>query len=184
KWYGSNPKNREKELPRSILTVTLNDVETGQPLAFMSGNLISAMRTGAVPGVASKYLCSDQTDTLSIVGAGVISWSSVLGIIQGQPKIRNVKIFDISDERATDFKERLEKEHKHLNVITVNSMDECIKGSDIIALAASGKKPPEIKENLLKSGVLIILTAGTDISDELILNSKIITDNWQMHLNT
>ncbi|MEI2401029.1 ornithine cyclodeaminase, partial [Paenibacillus phytohabitans] len=53
KWYGSNVENRVKGLPRSILMVTLNDPDTGQPLAHMSGNLISAMRTGAVPGVAA-----------------------------------------------------------------------------------------------------------------------------------
>ena len=39
KWYGSNVKNREKELPRSILMVMLNDKETGAPLSLMSGNL-------------------------------------------------------------------------------------------------------------------------------------------------
>ena len=33
KWYGSNVENREKGLPRSILMLTLNDKETGAPLA-------------------------------------------------------------------------------------------------------------------------------------------------------
>ena len=35
---------------------TLNDVETGQPLAYMSANLLSAMRTGAMPGLTAMYL--------------------------------------------------------------------------------------------------------------------------------
>ena len=39
KWYGSNIANREKGLPRSILTMILNDIDTGAPLAFMSANL-------------------------------------------------------------------------------------------------------------------------------------------------
>ena len=50
KWYGSNIANREKGLPRSILMFTLNDIDTGAPLAHMSANLLSAYRTGAVPG--------------------------------------------------------------------------------------------------------------------------------------
>ena len=50
KWYGSNGDNRRKGLPRSILMVMLNDVETGKPPAYMSGNLLSSMRTGAMPG--------------------------------------------------------------------------------------------------------------------------------------
>ena len=55
KWYGSNRANLEKKLPRSILMVVLNDVDTGAPLAFMSANLISAVRTGAIPGVGARY---------------------------------------------------------------------------------------------------------------------------------
>lgn len=40
KWYGSNLANREKGLPRSILTTVLNDPDTGAPLAIMSANAL------------------------------------------------------------------------------------------------------------------------------------------------
>ena len=35
KWYGSNVENKKKGLPRSILMLTLNDKDTGAPLAYM-----------------------------------------------------------------------------------------------------------------------------------------------------
>src|SRR5699024_7896493 len=54
KWYGSNINNFKKGLPRSIHTFTLNDKDTGAPLSIMAGNLISSVRTGAVPGVVSN----------------------------------------------------------------------------------------------------------------------------------
>jgi ornithine cyclodeaminase len=53
KWYGSNMENKEKGLPRSILMLTLTDKDTGAPLAFMSANLLSAYRTGGIPGVGA-----------------------------------------------------------------------------------------------------------------------------------
>ena len=56
KWYGSNMENKKVGLPRSILTLMLNDKTTGAPLCLMSANLISAYRTGAIPGVGAKYL--------------------------------------------------------------------------------------------------------------------------------
>ena len=56
KYYGSNSRNLQKGLPRSILMVTLSDVDTGAPLAVMSANLLSAMRTGAMPALAAEYL--------------------------------------------------------------------------------------------------------------------------------
>lgn len=48
KYYGSNSHNASLGLPRSILMVTLSDVTTGAPVAYMSANLLSAMRTGAM----------------------------------------------------------------------------------------------------------------------------------------
>ena len=48
KFYGSNSHNSALKLPRSILMVTLSDVDTGAPKAIMSANLLSAMRTGAM----------------------------------------------------------------------------------------------------------------------------------------
>lgn len=60
KWYGSNTENKQKGLPRSILTLILNDKDTGAPKAFMSANILSAYRTGAVPGVGFKYFAKDD----------------------------------------------------------------------------------------------------------------------------
>lgn len=54
KWYGSNIDNREQGLPLSIHLIVLNDKETGAPFAIVSGNLVSAYRTAAVPGAAAK----------------------------------------------------------------------------------------------------------------------------------
>ncbi len=56
KWYGSNIANRAKGLPRSILMFLLSDTDTGAPLALMSANLLSAYRTGAVPGVGARQV--------------------------------------------------------------------------------------------------------------------------------
>ena len=56
KWYGSNVANRKHGLPRSILTLMLNEPVTGAPVALMSANLISSYRTAAVPAVGARYL--------------------------------------------------------------------------------------------------------------------------------
>ena len=73
KWYGSNHENLKIGLPRSILMATLNDVDTGAPIAYMSANLLSAMRTGAMPAMAAGYLANKDSKVLSILGPGVIN---------------------------------------------------------------------------------------------------------------
>ena len=60
KWYGSNIANPSRGLPRSILTVMLNDADTCEPIALMSANLLSSVRTGCVSGVGVRYLAREN----------------------------------------------------------------------------------------------------------------------------
>ena len=96
KWYGSNITNpKERGLPRSILMVGLNDVVTGEPLAIMSANLLSAMRTGCVPGVAAKYLARRDAKSLGVIGCGVISRACARGILNSMPGVKRMYLNDI-----------------------------------------------------------------------------------------
>lgn len=71
KTYGSHHTNKEKDLPRSILMMSLMDVDTGAPIAYMSANILSAMRTAATAGVGTKYLTKNNAKVLGIIGPGL-----------------------------------------------------------------------------------------------------------------
>ena len=73
KWYGSNMGNKAKGLPRSILMMMLNDKDTGAPLALMSANLVSAYRTGGIPGVGARHLA--RKDAKVAPSWGLASWA-------------------------------------------------------------------------------------------------------------
>ena len=88
KWYGSNIINSQRGLPRSILMVMLNNADTCEPIALMSGNLISSVRTGSVPGVATRHLANKNASVCSCIGAGPVSKACFEGIIQ---EAKNVK---------------------------------------------------------------------------------------------
>src|SRR5580692_4944339 len=92
KWYGSNIENREKGLPRSILMFVLNDADTGAPLAFMSANLLSAYRTGAVPGVGARHLARKDSKVVGILGPGVMAKTSLSAFMTVCPQIDTVKV--------------------------------------------------------------------------------------------
>ena len=78
KWYGSNCENKASGLPRYILMMLLNDKDTGAPLALMSANLVSCYRTGAIPGVGAKYLAGKDSETVTIIGPGVMGRTCLL----------------------------------------------------------------------------------------------------------
>lgn len=181
KWYGSNIENRAKDLPRSIHTVTLNDPDTSEPLSIMSGNLISAMRTGAVPGVAAKYLAHPNSKVVGIIGTGVINRSSLLAICETQPRLEKVKVYDLNMERAQSFKKEISNQLSNIEIEVSSSLEECVVDSDIINVATSGAVKPEIQTEWLKEGVLLTLTGAAKLSDDCYMNSKIVADNWKMH---
>ena len=48
----------------------LSDFQTGEPLALLEGSYLTMIRTGALSGVATKYLARHNAKTLCIIGTG------------------------------------------------------------------------------------------------------------------
>lgn len=182
KFYGSNRENLKLGLPRSILTAFLSDTDTGKPLAIMQGNILSTMRTGAMPGVANKYLQASTAETVGIVGAGVISRACCLSLIETMPNCKKVYIFDIVEERATTFADEMSKT-TGVPMETAGSLEELCRKSDAISLASSGQNPAYVKSEWLRPGATILITGGGLVDDELLLdpNTGIVIDCIGMH---
>ena len=165
KWYGSNGRNSERGLPRSILMVTLNDVETGQPLAYMSANLLSAMRTGAMPGLAAEYLAPPEAKVLGMIGAGVVNKTSLMAIMA---KIKTVEVLKIkgsspASKTAHELAEFAKAKYPQLKEITVCAdLREVVEGTDILCegVSVEPRKWPVIDPAWIKKGCLII-SSGT-----------------------
>ena len=64
------PGNNAKGLPGLTSLYTLSCGETGQTLAQMDGNVITAIRTAAASALASAYLSRDDSRSMLMVGAG------------------------------------------------------------------------------------------------------------------
>ncbi len=180
KWYGSNMANKEKELPRSILTCMLNDPDTGAPLVLMSANILSAVRTGAVPGVAAKYMAKKDSKVLGLIGVGVIGKSCARSILETCKSLEEVKIYDISSDLAKSVANELSQTYG-VKAYTVNTLEEAIRDSDILNFATAGEKSPELPEEWVKPGVLVLLPGSADMTKEFFTSQTIVVDNWKMY---
>ena len=188
KWYGSNGNNRSIVRPRSILMMMLNDVETGKPLAYMSGNLLSSMRTGAMPGLAAKLLARDDSKVLTLVGPGVICRSSLRAIMSQRFDIDTIKIKGSSptSANAIKMKEYIEENYPQVkNIVLCRDMEEALKDADIITEAVSCKEGewPEYKREWLKPGALVISTSTFNMEHKSIVDLKKVIDNYGMYEN-
>jgi N-[(2S)-2-amino-2-carboxyethyl]-L-glutamate dehydrogenase len=180
KWYGSNIANPPRGYPRSILMLCLNDANTGEPRAIMSANLLSAMRTGSVPGVAAKYLARKGAESVGIVGCGVISRACARGILENMPGAKRMYLYDIMRKSAEKFAEELKLEYD-VEMIITDTLEAAITDSDIISIAASGAVPVRIEKKWLKPGCLFTVTGHADVDDDCSVENRIVFDHWKMH---
>lgn len=188
KWYGSNCSNKEKGLPRSILMLTLNDKDTGAPLAYMSANILSAYRTGAVPGVGYKYFAKKDAKVVGIIGPGVMSKTALSAIMTVRPEIETIKIKGRGKASLDSFiKETKENYPQVKNVYAVDTIEEAVRDSDIVSASTSTptgnpEEYPYIAEEWIKQGAMISSTAALRFDDDFLINrARTITDNIMLY---
>lgn len=166
KWYGSNIANREKGLPRSILMFILNDIETSAPLAYMSANLLSAYRTGAVPGVGARYLARKDAKVIGLLGPGVMGKTTVAAFVAACPDVNTIKIKGRGKNSLDSFITWLAVTYPQItNVQIVDTIEEIVRGSDLITYCNSGETGdpstyPEVKREWVKPGAFLAMPAS------------------------
>ncbi len=191
KWYGSNVANREKGLPRSILMFILNDIETSAPLAYMSANLLSAYRTGAVPGVGARYLARKDSKVIGLLGPGVMGKTSVAAFIAACPDIDTIKVKGRGKKSLDSFLTWLAGTFPQItNVQVVDTIEEVVRDSDIVTYCNSGETGdpstyPEVKREWVKPGAFLAMPAscrldqGMETSDvRMVLDNTGLYQAW------
>lgn len=180
KWYGSNHANAEKGLPRSILTMMLNDKETGAPLALMSANLLSAARTGAVPGVAAKHLARADAKVVSVVGCGPINKACFMAVMTQLKQVEKVICYDLFPDKAQAFA-RWVSDTCGIAAVGVDDTESGFRDADVITVAASRLKPLHFKDAWIKEGATILVSGPVNSDESFLTGCKIIYDHTPLH---
>ena len=180
KWYGSNIINPQRGLPRSILMVMLNDADTCEPLALMSGNLVSSVRTGCVPGVATRYLARKGAEVCACIGAGPVSKACFDAIALEAKELKEVVIYDLIKDKAAAWAAEIE-EKDGLKAWAADSLEEAVRVGDIISVAASSVAPVNMKNEWLKPGSTMIFTGRCNVDEDYFGSAKLVWDNAKMH---
>lgn len=188
KWYGSNAANRTRGLPRSILMFMLNDTETGAPLALMSANLLSAYRTGAVPGLGARHLARADARVVGIVGPGVMARTSLAAFVATCPKIDTVKVMGRGRQSLELFTAWVAEEFPQITtVLAVDTIEEAVRESDIVTFCTTGIKGdpatyPTVVREWVKPGAYLSMPSVCNI-DEGMQKAEVrkVADNIKMY---
>ena len=187
KWYGSNVENGKKGLPRSILMLMLNDKDTGEPKALMSANLISAYRTGAIPGVGSKYLAPRGAKVCGIYGPGVMGKTGLDAFAATCPELDTLKIKGRGQKSIDSLIAYAKEKYPQFKTIqVVDSVEELVRGSDVMTFVATSGEDPStyamVKGEWIKPGALIVGPSAFNMEEDFLKERcKLVVDNRKLY---
>jgi thiomorpholine-carboxylate dehydrogenase len=136
------PKNAGSKVPTHLAMIALFEPETGQPLAFLDGRLITEMRTAAVSAAVTKYLAPDDSRVLALLGSGVqaLAHLQALGHIC---RFDEVRVWS----RTPDHAQRFAAKHGAKAV----GLEAAVRDADVIVTATNSLEP-FLKGEWLKQG--------------------------------
>ncbi|HVM24119.1 MAG TPA: ornithine cyclodeaminase family protein [Candidatus Limnocylindrales bacterium] len=133
------PRNAERGLPTVQAIVVWFDAETGRPLALLDGATVTAMRTGAASGVATRLLARPDAETLAVIGAGGQAEWQVRAVLAARP-IRRVSVYARTAFSREDFASRL-TETTGVEVRAAGSAREALAEADVVCCATTSREP-------------------------------------------
>jgi ornithine cyclodeaminase/alanine dehydrogenase-like protein (mu-crystallin family) len=133
------PDNVARGLPTIHALVLWLDASTGAPIALMDGATVTAMRTGAASGVATRLLARQDAATLAIIGAGGQAEWQLRAVLAARP-ISRVLVHARSAEARAGFA-RAMADATGLEVEPVGSAEAAIRTADVVCCATTSSEP-------------------------------------------
>ena len=171
--------NRSAGIPYIQGMVSLFDGKNGSPRAVLDGTTITALRTGAASGLASRLLARRKSATCAIFGAGVQGRTQLEAVCSVR-EISRAFIFDPSPASSRQFAEEMGRKLK-ITVDVAATPAATIREADIICCATNAETPI-FSDRDLKPGVHINAVGSykphvQEIPGETIVRSSLYVDH-------
>jgi ornithine cyclodeaminase/alanine dehydrogenase len=134
------PDNPSKHgLPTVLGTLMLCDPATGKAVAIMDAGYLTAVRTGAASGVATKYLARDDAKSCVVFGAGVQAKQQLVAVNVVRP-LEKTWVIDINADAREGFAAEM-SEALGLEIIPTEDVEGVVREADIVVTASSSHDP-------------------------------------------
>lgn len=178
----SYPNNKIFGLPTVASIITLHDPKTGLPTAIMEGGYLTALKTGAASGVATKYLSRENSEVVGIVGAGVQARTQLWAVCVVR-QIRTALVYDIDKYRSVKFAEEMSKK-LNITIHVSDNVIDVVSKPDIIVTATTSNDPvfngAWLNEGVHINGIGSFTAEAAEIDEESFRRAgRAFIDNWE-----
>jgi ornithine cyclodeaminase len=133
------PGNHGTEYASHQGAVLLFETTHGQLLSVIDASAITAIRTAAVSGVATRLLARADAHSLAILGSGAQARTHLAAMIDARA-ITSVRVWSRSAEHAKHFVERETRRHG-IPIRTSATVEEAVEGAEIICTTTAAREP-------------------------------------------
>jgi ornithine cyclodeaminase len=133
------PGNDATPYDSHIGVVLLFDAAHGRLLAIMDASSITAIRTSAVSGLATKLLSNPDASEVALLGAGVLAMPH-LEAMRAVRDVRRLRVWSRSGSRAEEFAKRARELHD-VEIIVAPSAQSAVDGAHIVCTITSSRTP-------------------------------------------
>lgn len=155
-WGGVKVVTRyPKRMPSLNSEILLYKLETGENVALLDGNWITAMRTGAVAAHSILLFAKEDFKTIGIIGAGNTARATLKALLSLCPE----RTFAVKIKKYKDQHENFAEEFKNFTNITFSFCDtyeELVESSDVVVSAATVLEKDICADECYKEGILVV----------------------------
>ncbi len=134
--YPSNEGSRYDSHQGAVL---LFEPRHGTLAAIMDASALTAIRTAAVSGLATRWLAREDAGDLAILGTGVQARTH-LEAIQCVRPLRRVRVWSRSAENRENFR-RWAQSRLGVEVEPVSTAREAVRGADLVCTTTAARTP-------------------------------------------
>lgn len=115
--------------------IVLCDAGTGEIVAVLDAAYLTAVRTGATSGVATRFMARSDSSTVGLIGSGLEAETNLAAVAAVRP-IDSVFVYSRNAERRAAFAERA-SEALGIEVRPVDSPQAAIQSADVVIAATN-----------------------------------------------
>ena len=176
------PGNDATPFDAHIGVVLLFDAQNGTLLAIADASSITAIRTSAVSGLATRLLANDDAATLAILGAGVLAMPHLEAVCAVRP-ITRVRVWSRSGaaagSRAAVFAAAARAKFG-IDVSACDTVQEAVGDADVVCTITSSRTPV-LEGAWLKSGAHVnavgaSIRTARELDTAAVVNARVFGD--------
>ena len=179
------PRNKPPHYSSHLGLVLLFEAEHGRPVALLDAAEITAIRTAAASGLATRLLAHPEAGDLALLGAGEQARSHLEAMLAVRT-LRRIRVWARDSDKAAAFANAEGARHQ-VTIERSATVPEAVAGADIICTVTKAREPILLGEQLSAGVHLNVvgssIAAAAEIDTPAVVKSRFFVDYRESTVN-